>query len=169
MAILIMGYGDGLAAIIGERYGKRPVQVFGGYKSFAGTSTMFVVSLGVALIFRAVVIASIASFVEFVTPMGLDNLTVPIAVALLYPGFLQGGVAFEFIHPFIGLAANIIVGYLAYSRGSVSFFGMLAGVAVFFVIGGSRLSPRLLPRPTATSGQVKSVCSQRNRLSRLLL
>ena len=154
MGILIMGYGDGLAAVVGEKLGKRPVEVFGGKKSFAGTLTMFAVSFAVAFIFiyqnagdltisrmllRSFAVASVASIVEFVTPMGLDNLTVPLAVSLLYVGFFRDGVSLEFLLPFLGFAVNIAVGYAAYRRRSVSFSGMLGGIVVgtvFFVAGG---------------------------------
>lgn len=85
IGILILGYGDGLAAVIGKKYGKHKL-MFG--KSVEGTITMFVTSLIVSFsllviftpryVWLAVLIALFATVVEVVTPKGLDNLSVPL-------------------------------------------------------------------------------------------
>ncbi|MBU1142885.1 MAG: hypothetical protein KKH92_04485 [Firmicutes bacterium] len=90
VGILVMGYGDGLAAVIGTKYGKHKI-AFG--KSVEGSLTMFLTSFAVAitllLIFRvpnpfliAIGVAVIASMIELVTPKGLDNLSVPLITSL---------------------------------------------------------------------------------------
>lgn len=101
MSIMILAWGDGLAALIGETKGSRgkKIPVPGGEKSLAGTLTMFAASLGVALIMQflfsgnravpeiilfAIVIAGTATLVELYTPLGLDNLTVPLGTALVF-------------------------------------------------------------------------------------
>ena len=92
IAILVMGYGDGLAAVIGTAYGKHPL-VFG--KSVEGTVAMFVASFAVTAIamlvvapagwlLSALVVAVVATAVELVTPKGLDNLSVPGVAFLAY-------------------------------------------------------------------------------------
>ncbi|QUH20309.1 diacylglycerol/polyprenol kinase family protein [Alkaliphilus sp. B6464] len=92
---LIMGYGDGLAAIIGKKFGKRKYYVFNNEKSFEGTLTMFIASLLVCfsiftiyspniILFKSLVIAVFATILEGFSPWGFDNLTVPIFSSLLY-------------------------------------------------------------------------------------
>ena len=88
VGILIMGWGDGMAALVGTLFGRHGYKVFSRYKkSVEGTLTMFVVSLLVILLFSsvpwywAVVVAVLASILENFTPLGIDNLTVPIISA----------------------------------------------------------------------------------------
>jgi len=92
LGVMIMGYGDGLAAVIGKKYGKIDI---GNGKSFIGVVTMFTVSLlvssliigfteGIDFIWIAVVIAFAASLIEYLTPKGLDNLSVPMGTSLIY-------------------------------------------------------------------------------------
>lgn len=88
--VLAMGFGDGLAALIGTKFGKNSYLVYGKYKkSKEGTATMFIVSLAVLLLFTelplyyALLVALVAAFFENMTPLGLDNLSVPFSVAIL--------------------------------------------------------------------------------------
>lgn len=88
--ILIMGWGDGLAAFIGTLLGHHSYRVFSRYKkSVEGTVTMMFVSLAVILLststpwYFAIVVALIASILENVTPLGIDNITVPIISSIL--------------------------------------------------------------------------------------
>lgn len=98
VGILVLGWGDGLASLVGERTGSHILRVFGNTKSIAGTATMFVASAIVTLAFllvfasgspaasiALVVVATalVASIVELVTPFGLDNLTVPLVTMLV--------------------------------------------------------------------------------------
>jgi phytol kinase len=92
--VLCMGYGDGLAAVIGQRLGKRRFRVFGAEKSVAGCAAMLLVSL-LACYFTAffyglavppyipAILAVFALILELFTPFGLDNLTVPLGVTAL--------------------------------------------------------------------------------------
>jgi phytol kinase len=102
LAVLVLGWGDGLAAIVGESRGGRSLRIWGGRKSVAGTAVMFgasfVVTLCFTLVFNprfgapaaalgvSVLTASAATAVEALTPLGIDNITVPLATALLYAG-----------------------------------------------------------------------------------
>jgi len=93
IGILTLGYGDGLAAAIGSKWGKRKL-IYG--KSVEGSLTMllatfivtftllafnfsFPIALSVAL-----VLAISATVIELYTPKGLDNLTVPLLTSLIY-------------------------------------------------------------------------------------
>jgi len=87
VGIATMSYGDGMAALIGERYGKHKYKIFGDKKSFEGSIAMFLVliaTLGVVLAYYHVTIVSIfiiplvalvATVFEGITPKGLDNIT----------------------------------------------------------------------------------------------
>jgi phytol kinase len=94
IGILIMAWGDGLAAIIGQRFGKHPYTVFGNTKSWEGTFTMFGVSYAIVSIVLLSVrgnvwqtwvvgipVAIVATGVESIAQWGLDNLTVPLSGA----------------------------------------------------------------------------------------
>lgn len=100
IGILAMSYGDGLASLIGSRYGKRKYVVVRDTRSYVGSAMMFLftfVLLIVALVFYAeplslkralylLGIAGVCTVVEGATPFGLDNLSVPFVAALLYWG-----------------------------------------------------------------------------------
>jgi phytol kinase len=102
IAVLVLGWGDGLAALVGERSGAPGVQIWGGRKSAAGTILMFSASFAVTLTFTLIfnrrygslapavgvstIVAAAATLVELFTPLGIDNLTVPLIVAALYAG-----------------------------------------------------------------------------------
>ncbi len=94
IGILIMAWGDGLAAIIGLKFGKHPYQIFGNTKSWEGTGTMLLVSYAIVAIVLCSVhgntwqtwvvgipVAIIATTVESIAQWGLDNLTVPLSSA----------------------------------------------------------------------------------------
>jgi phytol kinase len=102
IAVLVLGWGDGLAALVGEGNGAPGIQIWGGRKSAAGTILMFSASFAVTLAFTLIfntrygsllpavgvstIVAAAATVVELFTPLGIDNLTVPLAVAALYAG-----------------------------------------------------------------------------------
>ena len=94
IGILIMAWGDGLAAIIGQRFGKHPYTIVGNTKSWEGTLTMLVVSYAIVSIVLLSVegniwqtwvvgipVAIVATGVESIAQWGLDNLTVPLTSA----------------------------------------------------------------------------------------
>jgi phytol kinase len=104
MGILAMSYGDGLASVIGIKYGRRTYTVFKDIKSYVGSLAMFVCTfllLVIALLFYAepltvrsvtylLCMAGVATVIEGVTPLGLDNLSVPFVAAVMYWFFLVG-------------------------------------------------------------------------------
>jgi len=97
VGVLVMGYGDGLAALVGTKWGKREIRLNISKKSYLGTLTMFAVSLVIVfcalfffsglpllrLLIMAVAVAAVSAVVEVLTPFGLDNLTVPLLATLL--------------------------------------------------------------------------------------
>ena len=98
--ILPMAYGDGAASLMGERYGRRKYKILG-QKSLEGSLAVFAgsfLSLLCGLVFyslfyqfSAVEIVSlslwtavIATVVEAISPLGFDNITVPIVCAVSF-------------------------------------------------------------------------------------
>lgn len=88
--VMIMGLGDGMAALVGTRWGKHKYRVLKvGKKSIEGTLAMFVSSFFVVYLLSpggvwiAILVAIFSSIVENISPSGVDNATVPILSALL--------------------------------------------------------------------------------------
>ena len=94
IGVLIMGYGDGFAAIAGQSIKSKSFKIFGSTKSIAGSATMFIISLiivsgafaylGINLwLIKSILIAFIVTVFEAVSPKGTDNLTIPLLSSLL--------------------------------------------------------------------------------------
>ncbi|CAN5150053.1 SEC59/DGK1/VTE5 family protein [soil metagenome] len=95
VALLQMSLADGLAAIVGLRFGTGTrYKVFGSTKSIAGTATFFIVSFSLLVVFASVTdsyaplgylvaLAAVTSLIENLGVFGLDNLMVPLVVALV--------------------------------------------------------------------------------------
>lgn len=94
LGILVMAWGDGLAGVIGQRFGQHPYEVWGMKKSWEGSLTMLLVSYVVSsLILLSVqgnvwqtwvvslAIAFVATSLEAFSKLGIDNLTVPLGSA----------------------------------------------------------------------------------------
>lgn len=95
LGILIMGYGDGFAAVIGVKYGENKFKVLGNEKSLEGSLAMFIFSFIVSIvilyifnpihiILYSLVLAIISTFLEAFSPYGLDNLAVPLGTSFVY-------------------------------------------------------------------------------------
>ena len=85
IALFVMGYGDGFAALIGKKVPSKKIRP---NKSIVGSLTMVLVSFGVSYywsqdIVISFVIAITAGVVELFSPKGLDNLTVPFIIFVL--------------------------------------------------------------------------------------
>jgi phytol kinase len=91
IGILVMTWGDGFAALIGQRFGKHHYRLWDMKKSWEGSSTMAAMSFAVcALILLgtignvwqiwcvSVVVGLCAAGLEAFSKFGIDNLTVPI-------------------------------------------------------------------------------------------
>lgn len=98
--ILPMAFGDAAASIVGEKSGRRKIRLVA-QKSLEGSVAMFLVSfasLAVTMVFfsffyqfslveklvASVAAAGVATFIEGFTPMGFDNITVPIFSVLVF-------------------------------------------------------------------------------------
>lgn len=90
VSILILGYGDGLAGIIGRHFNEDT-----SHKSKFGFITMFIVSTIIAIpfvliyqdikyLYFAVIIGISAALLEYFPKHGLDNLSIPFGVLSIY-------------------------------------------------------------------------------------
>jgi len=104
VGILAMSYGDGLASFFGIKFGKMKYHIFADEKSYLGSIAMFVFTflmMIIALLYyqefypikyllqfetQALLffIVAISTIIEGITPMGLDNLSVPLITSTLY-------------------------------------------------------------------------------------
>lgn len=96
VGILTMGYGDGFAALFGESFGRHKL-FFNKKKSLEGSLAMFFASAVVAIALLAmftnlsifvvigcsIALSTVATILEAITPLGFDNLTVPLITSLL--------------------------------------------------------------------------------------
>jgi phytol kinase len=96
LGILVMTWGDGLAALVGQRFGRHPYSLWGMKKSWEGSLAMALISYSVSsLILLSVqgaiwqtwaislAIALAATGLEAFSKYGIDNLTVPLGSAAL--------------------------------------------------------------------------------------
>ena len=101
LAMAPMVYGDGVASIIGEKYGRHKFTLTSDIKSIEGSLAMFITTLLISIfiwIFFSflnyplgglnltiiLIISLIATITEAISYKGLDNLLVPIVSAILY-------------------------------------------------------------------------------------
>jgi dolichol kinase len=107
-AVMAMTWGDGVASIVGQSFGRRHYRVFGHRRSWEGTAAMAVLShsvifltlwllpgsgwsphsakfaVGMALL-ATLIGTLVATTAEALSPAGIDNLTVPLLTgAVLY-------------------------------------------------------------------------------------
>ncbi|MBC1237285.1 phosphatidate cytidylyltransferase [Nostoc sp. 2RC] len=96
LGILVMTWGDGLAALIGQRFGKHKYKVSGVQKSWEGSLTMMFVSYLITNLILigtqgnswqawliSLFVAVVATALEAFSFLGIDNLTVPLGSAAL--------------------------------------------------------------------------------------
>jgi len=95
VGIAAMSYGDGMASLIGENFGRRKYNLTGDTKSIEGSLTMFIVlilTLGIVLTYYGMpfnfislaVIAFVATLLEAITPRGLDNISSCFGAVITY-------------------------------------------------------------------------------------
>jgi phytol kinase len=96
LGILVMAWGDGLAGLIGQKFGQHRYEVWGMKKSWEGSLTMALASYAVSCLILLsvqgnvwqtwlvpVAIALVATGLEAFSTLGIDNLTVPLGSAAL--------------------------------------------------------------------------------------
>jgi len=92
--IAVMGYGDGLAAVIGQSIKSPEYKIGDSKKTIAGSCTMFLVTLLIIAGFmqysgteyvaiKSILLASIMTIIEAVSIKGTDNITVPLLTSLM--------------------------------------------------------------------------------------
>ncbi len=93
-SVLIMGYGDGLAAVIGKRVKSYEYKIGNTKKTLVGSLTMFVITFIIIAIYlgltginlwaiKSIVTAIILTIIEAVSTKGTDNITIPISACTL--------------------------------------------------------------------------------------
>lgn len=96
LGILVMTWGDGLAGLVGKRFGRHRYQLWGMEKSWEGSLTMAIVATLVSGIILSNVVVSteqlitiaftvgiLSAVLEAFSNLGIDNLTVPILSAAI--------------------------------------------------------------------------------------
>lgn len=94
MGILVMAWGDGFAAVIGQRFGRHRYKLWGIEKSWEGSLTMTLITYAVCYLILVGVqgniwptwiapagVAIVATSLEAFSKFGIDNLTVPLGSA----------------------------------------------------------------------------------------
>jgi len=98
IGIIAMSYGDGFASVIGSNFAKKRYEIYGVLKSYIGSFSMvfftFIMSFVVLLYYNIEInlfvlgvllfISVCAMIAEIITPLGLDNLSVPFIASFYY-------------------------------------------------------------------------------------
>lgn len=155
IGLLVLAYGDGLAALVGKRWGKKPLFSFAPTKTEAGSLTIGIVaflmtavclfafqasgeipSLSVGTVFWIAVLNALFSvFIEAAGEEGTDNLTLPIGAGLFATYCVYyGSIGF---YVYLGAAVGILA--LAYRLRAVTpdaVFAALLTAATLYAFGG---------------------------------
>ncbi len=146
LCILILGYGDGLAGLIGSTIGKHSLLE----KTWEGSITLFISVFLLCLIFSfpvsfSFVVATISMLIELLSKRGLDNLYLPLAsfflifILTIYPNFL---------YPLMILSFHFLLALVFYSLKKLtlagSMFAILIGFSTYYFLGGLAFGALLL-------------------------
>lgn len=92
--VLVMGYGDGFAAIIGKKVKSKEYKVGNTKKTYAGSATMFLITFVILSMFmvntnlwyiKSIIASIIITIAEALSIKGTDNIVVPLLTSgLLY-------------------------------------------------------------------------------------
>jgi len=139
--MLAMGYGDGLGALVGKRFGKMKFPPPYSQKSVEGALTVALFSgIAVAAVTRSVHTALIcaipAAVAELFSPRGTDNLTLPLTVGAI----VFAAAKFPNAPPVFGcLAVCLVILVAAYCARALTLGGVASATALgvaLFVFGG---------------------------------
>lgn len=149
--MLAMGYGDGLGALVGKRWGKLHFPGAHAKKSVEGMLTVMVLSgLAVGIVcwvyapdlshhfpLRAALACAVpAAAIELFSPRGIDNLTLPLGVSAIV--FLLA--RFPLLWPvFLSLNIGLFILLVAYYLRAITFSGLLVATLLgvsLYVLGG---------------------------------
>ncbi|MCT4663469.1 MAG: hypothetical protein N4A40_16570 [Tissierellales bacterium] len=95
IGILVMGYGDGFAAIIGSKHGHHKFTILRKSKSIEGSFCVFIITFIISMfimpiighpvsILNSIILSIIATLIEALTPFGMDNLSLPLTISYVY-------------------------------------------------------------------------------------
>lgn len=163
IGILTMAYGDGLAAVVGQKWGKKKPFSFAPEKTIAGSMmvaiTSFIVTVGFIhifgrmgkvevvsipmLIFIGILTSIVSVFIELTGKKGSDNLTLPIGSGL----FATLTVQFASTGLFIYLTIATIILIVAYKLHSITADGIVAAfltALTLYTLGGPWVATSLL-------------------------
>ncbi|MDR2898922.1 MAG: DUF92 domain-containing protein [Clostridiales bacterium] len=152
LGVFSMGLGDGLAAVVGKRYGRLKYRVYGEEKSFLGSLTMFFFSFVSCLIvleiyapqsalITAFCLGAFACLAEAFSPKGTDNLTVPLGTSLVYWLVFRGNIIETDIvaNVLIGILINLPIVFFAMKKRLLTVSGLTAAFitgVLFYLCGG---------------------------------
>lgn len=147
---LVLGYGDGFAAIIGENFGRLKYCIFKNRKSLEGSIAMFAFALIASAVCMYIfigadifavklsfIVAALAAVAEAITPFGMDNITVPVISALTAYIFslLRGKTAFSFVFTAcIGFILSLLIAFAAYRKKSLTLDGSVGATLMGTII-----------------------------------
>lgn len=144
IGILIMAYGDGLAALVGAKFGKKKPYSFAPSKTLAGSLTVFAVAtvvtaitilvvgeaehilrVGIGMIvLLALCNGFLSAFIEAAGIKGSDNLTLPIGSAFFSTlSFYYGDISF-----FVYFAFSIFVLFISLKFRLLTSDGVVAAI-----------------------------------------
>lgn len=94
IGILTMGYGDGFAAVVGEKFGKTKIKIGSVTKSVEGSLMVFFFGFAISgFVFasmgdawwgvKALIVGLASSALELYTKDGFDNITLPLGASLI--------------------------------------------------------------------------------------
>ncbi|MDD3241713.1 MAG: DUF92 domain-containing protein [Bacilli bacterium] len=139
LSALILGYGDGIAGLIGMDYGKH--KLYNG-KSLEGSISNFIVSFMISYLFLgnfilnnvfiySFIIATFSMFIEAICTKGYDNLFLPLGISILTYSLLNYYDSYIFL--FV-VAVNLLIVLVANSLKLITLGGMITSFLVGFLI-----------------------------------
>ncbi len=158
-----MAYGDGLAAVVGKKWGKRKPFSIAPDKSLVGSLTVFLAAFIVTsaslyifredalsaghnvslILFVALLTAFVSAFIELTGHKGCDNLTLPIGSALFASLSIRSASPGYFIYIFISISILLA----AFKLKSITTDGIVAALltaVTLYSLGGVWIASSLL-------------------------
>lgn len=146
-SVAILTVGDAAAALVGERWGRRAYPVGAQRRSVEGSAALWAiaaVSSATALgatglspwheaVAMGLLLGAVVAALEGVSPMGLDNVAIPVGAALCLAGVRDGALALPAM--LVATAAAGAVVAVSLRRGHLTFSGGLATWLLGFALG----------------------------------
>lgn len=149
ISVLLLAFGDGLAALIGKNYGRHRYLVGTHPRTIEGSATVFWVSLLASFVLLfvgnvatlpvafclSVILAALVTVVEALSLWGIDNLTIPLSAAF----FLNSAQHWSYEtlqHHMIAFAVALVVAVACRAKRSLSVSGAFAAWLVGYLVYG---------------------------------